>query len=249
MNLKENKWLGINMPTAVPPHLQRATVTISPHLRQNPIINATVQWGKGQAIQLFQQMVEQPLSKSRERVSLPHLGKRFFAISSLSNLFMARHEHDNPSPKHLGPTTPVKRGRGRNLKPHSDISVESPYFSPSKERPPGPKGEDFLSVERRLQSTTTKTDQIVTAYAKRRFDSRRDNASESDDPFGATQTWIPSPASPASVSGLYRQLALCKPYLIQGVLFLSKLLFYMSLSNPRMPLWRSLEGPCSCHIT
>ena len=42
MNLKEDKWLGSNMPTAVPPHLQRAPVTISPHLRQNPI-NAAAQ--------------------------------------------------------------------------------------------------------------------------------------------------------------------------------------------------------------
>ena len=39
MNLKEDKWIGINMPTAVPPHLQRVPVTISPHLRQNPIMN------------------------------------------------------------------------------------------------------------------------------------------------------------------------------------------------------------------
>ena len=92
------------------------------------------------------------------------------------------------------PTTPAKRGRGR--KPHSDISVESPYFSPSKERPPRPKGE---IVERRL-----------TAYTDRSLDSP-------DDPFTQTQM----PASPASVSGLYRQLALCKPCLIQGVLSLS----------------------------
>ena len=57
---------------------------------------------------------------------------------------------DNTStcPRNLGPTTPVRRGRGRNLKPHWDISVESPYFSPSKERPPRPKGENFLIVER-----------------------------------------------------------------------------------------------------
>jgi hypothetical protein len=87
-------------------------------------------------------------------------------------------------PRTPGPATPVKRGRDRH-------SVQSPYFSPSKERPP----------------RTTKTDQT---------DRSLDNyASESDDPFEATQT------SPTNVSGLYRQLALCKPYLIQGVLFLS----------------------------
>jgi hypothetical protein len=106
---------------------------------------------------------------------------------------------ENSCPRNSGPTTPVKRGKGRNPRPHS---VESPYFSPSKERPPRPtgKGENFLIDERRLQSTD------------RSLDSPQNYASESDDPF--TQT----PASPSSVARLYRQLALCKPYLIQGVL-------------------------------
>ena len=93
------------------------------------------------------------------------------------------------------PTTPVKRGRGKNSQ-----SVESPYFSPSKERPP-----------RLPQSTTTS----ITACTDRSLDSSHNYPSESDDPFEATQS------SPANVSGLYRHLALCKPYLIQGVLFLS----------------------------
>ena len=125
---------------------------------------------------------------------------------------------DNTCPINPGPTTPVKRGRGRNLKPRSDISVESPYFSPSKERPSRSKEENLLLVERRLQSSNTRIDQTVTAYADRSLDSPQKYA-ESDDPFENTQTRIP--ASPASVAGLYRQLALCKPYLIQGVLFLS----------------------------
>jgi hypothetical protein len=105
-------------------------------------------------------------------------------------------------PRTPGPTTPVKRGRGRNLKPQS---VESPYFSPSKERPPRPNDENFLQ---------TKTDRTVTAsaYTDRSLNSPH-NCAESDE---ATQTRIP-----ANVSGLYRHLALCKPYLIQGVLFLS----------------------------
>ena len=127
---------------------------------------------------------------------------------------------DNTCPRNPCPTTPVKRRRGRT--PYPDISVKSPYFSPSKERPPRPKGENFLIIERQLQSTTstTKTDQTVT-YTDHSLDFPHNYASESDDPFEATQTRIP--ASPASVSGLYRQLALCKPYLIQGVLFLSQL--------------------------
>lgn len=103
------------------------------------------------------------------------------------------------------------------MKPH----IESPYFSPSKERSPRPKpeGENFLIVERRLQSTTIKTDQTVTAYTDRSLDPPHNYASESDDPFETTQTW--TSASPTDVSGLYRQLALCKPNLIQGVVFLS----------------------------
>ena len=137
-------------------------------------------------------------------------------------------------PRNSGPTTPVKRGRGRNPKPHSDISVESPYFSPSKKRSPRSKGETFLIDERRLQYTDGSLDS-------------QNYASESDDPFEATQTRIP--AFHASVAGLYRQLALCKPYLIQGVIFLSLLWLSRSLSNSRMPFWRSMEGPCSCHIT
>ena len=59
----------------------------------------------------------------------------------------------------------------------------------------------------------------MTAYTDRRLDSPHNYVSEPDDPFETTQTRIP--ASPASVSGLYRQLALCKPNLIQGVIFLS----------------------------
>ena len=107
-----------------------------------------------------------------------------------------------------GPSTPVKRGKGRNLKPYPEISVESPYFSPSKERLKG-KNSLFASVEWRLQLTTTKTDQTLTDPSP----------SKSNGPFEAVQTRIP--ASSGSVSGLYRQLALCKPCLIQGVLFLS----------------------------
>lgn len=114
-------------------------------------------------------------------------------------------------PRTPGPTTPVKRGRGRNLKPYSNVSVESPYFSPSKDRPPRPKNYLTDSDERRLRSTTTKTDQTLTAYTDRSLDSPQNYASESDDPFEA--------AKPVSPARLYRQLALCKPYLIQGVLF------------------------------
>ena len=129
---------------------------------------------------------------------------------------------DNTCSRNPGPTTPVKRGRGRNLKSYSDISVESPYFSPSKERrPPRHKDESFLIDERLQSPTTTKTDQTLTAYTDCSLDSPQNYAPESDDAFEATQTRIP--ASPSSVAGLYRQLALCKPYLIQGVLFLSKL--------------------------
>ena len=110
-----------------------------------------------------------------------------------------------------GPTTPVKGGRGRIVKPHR-ISVESPYFSPSKERPPRPKDENLLIDERRLQlMTTTKTDRLnsLQNYAP--------------DPFEATQTQIS--ASP-SVAGLYLQLALCKPNLIQGVISFIALIIY-----------------------
>jgi len=60
--------------------------------------------------------------------------------------------------RRTGPsTTPVKRGRGRNLKDRhdnargSDVSIESPYFSPLKERP---KGKNFvITVKRQLKST------------------------------------------------------------------------------------------------
>lgn len=52
-----------------------------------------------------------------------------------------------------GPTTPVKRGRGQNLRNRvsdSGVSVESPYFSPSKELP-RPKGKTFLIVEHAIK--------------------------------------------------------------------------------------------------
>lgn len=116
-------------------------------------------------------------------------------------------------PRNPGPTTPVKRRRDRNL----PVSVESPYFSPSKERP---SDENFLIVdsERQLQSPTTKTDQT-----NRTLDFPHNYASESDDPFEATQTRIP--ASPVGISGLYRQLALCKPCLIQGISFLTVIIY------------------------
>ena len=137
--------------------------------------------------------VEPPVSKSRERVLC-----RFW------ELFLQA----MTCPRNSGPTTPVERGRGRNPKPHSDISVESPYFSPSKKRP-STKDENFLIDDRRLQHRDTDPS----------LDSPQHYASESDDAFEATQTRIP--ASHASVAGLYRQLALCKPYLIQGLIFLS----------------------------
>lgn len=159
------------------------------------------------------EQVEPLVSESRERV-LCRIWEVFSQGNDSEGMNTVFDNKTGRHPRNPGPTTPVKRGRGRNLKPHPDISVESPYFSPSKERSPRP--ENFLIVERRLQPTTTKTDQTVTAYTDRSLDNY---ASESDDPFEATQTRIP--AAPTSVSGLYRQLALCKPYLIQGVLFLS----------------------------
>ena len=154
--------------------------------------------------------VEPPVSKSRGRVIC-----RIWELYLWQGIMMV---FDNTCPRNRGPTTPVKRGRGRNSKPHSDVSVESPYFSPSKERPPRSKDENFLINERRLRSTTTssttKTDQTDT---NRSLDSPQNYVSESDDLFEARQSRIP--VSPSSVAGLYRQLALCKPYLIQGVLF------------------------------
>ena len=49
-------------------------------------------------------------------------------------------------------------------------------------------------------------------------------ASEKNDPFKVMQT---TAASSSIVSGLYRQLALCKPYLIQGIFsFLSPLIIF-----------------------
>ena len=76
-----------------------------------------------------------------------------------------------------GSTTPRGLKKGHHYyTSHSDVSIESPYFSPSKERPPGSKNKNYVIVERQSLTTTTKLDKSYSMDQQK-------YALESSDPF------------------------------------------------------------------